>query len=60
MNKALSQSVGPKHFTVLLLSAFSSLATLLAGLVLYRVSAMPSRGARWKLGANSSRAAARR
>jgi len=37
MTKVLSQSVGPRHFTLLLLSSFATLATLLAGFGIYGV-----------------------
>jgi predicted permease len=37
MTEVLSQSVGPRHFTFLLLSSFATLATLLAGFGIYGV-----------------------
>jgi predicted permease len=37
MTEVLSQSVGPRHFTLLLLSSFATLATLLAGFGIYGV-----------------------
>jgi putative ABC transport system permease protein len=37
MTEVLSQSVGPRHFTLVLLSSFAALATLLAGFGIYGV-----------------------
>lgn len=37
MTELLSQSIGPRHFTLLLLSSFATLATLLAGFGIYGV-----------------------
>ncbi len=64
MNEVLEESVGPRHFTFLLLSAFALVATLLAGFGIYGVVAFSVTrrtkeiGIRMALGAGRSRVVA--